>query len=62
MPAFFQSTLLIAPPLESYDWSSFTTQLGTVANVQSVNASLAIQLANAWIWQHEKGLYCLVTV
>lgn len=47
-----KSTLLIAPPLESYDWSSFTTQLGSVAKVQLVNASLAIQLANAWLWQH----------
>jgi hypothetical protein len=58
----FQSTLFIAPPLESYDWSCFTTQVATVANVQLVNASLAIQLANAWLWQHKSGLYFLIGI
>jgi hypothetical protein len=33
-----------------------------VANVQFINASLAIQLANAWICQHKNGLYFLITV
>ncbi|XP_021934207.1 folylpolyglutamate synthase, mitochondrial-like isoform X3 [Zootermopsis nevadensis] len=54
-----KSTLLIAPPLASYDWSSFKSEFGMVANVQFVNASLAIQLANAWICQHTTGIHQL---
>jgi hypothetical protein len=55
LTALFQSTLFIAPPLESYDWSSFKMNLGAVTNVQLVNASLAVQLANAWMCQHKNG-------
>ncbi|XP_069689535.1 folylpolyglutamate synthase, mitochondrial-like isoform X2 [Periplaneta americana] len=51
-----KSTLLICPPLESYDWSSFAPQLENVASVQVLNASLAIQLANAWMWQQTNGV------
>lgn len=52
-----KSTLFIAPPLESYDWSSFKMNLGAVTNVQLVNASLAVQLANAWMCQHKNGMH-----
>jgi len=53
--ALFQSTLFIAPSLRSYDWSSFKMNLGAVTNVQLVNASLAVQLVNAWMCQQKKG-------
>jgi len=51
----FQSTLLIAPSLKSYDWSACRMNLGAVTNVQLVNASLAIQLTNAWMCQQKNG-------
>jgi folylpolyglutamate synthase len=57
-----KSTLFIVPPLKSYDWSSFRMNLGDVTNVQLVNASLAIQLANAWMYQQKNGIHSPVGV
>jgi len=38
---------LETPPFDKYNWN--TSELGTLSTVQEINASLAIQLTNAWI-------------
>nr|CAD7434075.1 unnamed protein product [Timema monikensis] len=41
--------LLVAPPLDSYDWGQHPLELGVSSQGQLLNASLALQLANTWM-------------
>lgn len=49
-----QTTLLEAPPFNKYNWYVNTSELGVFNTAQEINASLAIQLANAWINRKNK--------
>uniref|UniRef100_A0A2S2NRM7 tetrahydrofolate synthase n=1 Tax=Schizaphis graminum TaxID=13262 RepID=A0A2S2NRM7_SCHGA len=49
-----QTTLLEAPPFNKYNWYENTSELGVLSSAQEINASLAIQLANAWINRNNK--------
>lgn len=41
-----------------YNWYTNTSEIGILSAVQKINASLAIQLANAWInRKNTHGLY-----
>ncbi|XP_063216226.1 folylpolyglutamate synthase, mitochondrial [Bacillus rossius redtenbacheri] len=44
-----QCPLLVAPPLESYDWGLLSPELGVDSPGQLLNASLALQLTGAWL-------------
>nr|CAD7438441.1 unnamed protein product [Timema bartmani] len=44
-----QCPLLVAPPLDSYDWGQHPLELGVSSQGQLLNASLALQLANTWM-------------
>ncbi|XP_060838106.1 folylpolyglutamate synthase, mitochondrial isoform X1 [Rhopalosiphum padi] len=49
-----QTALLEAPPFNKYNWYENTSELGVLSTAQEINASLAIQLANAWINRNNK--------
>lgn len=48
--------LFEAPPLEDYNWQGKSIELGIEGKVHRLNASLALQLSNAWmIKKNAKG-------
>lgn len=44
-----QCGLQVCPPLQHYGWSQHPIHLGLSGEVQQTNASLALQLAHAWL-------------
>ncbi len=52
-----QSPLSLAPRLEDYDWGSHEIQLGIHGYMQYLNASLALQLCNIWLHNHDKSKF-----
>ncbi|XP_066994340.2 folylpolyglutamate synthase, mitochondrial isoform X2 [Anabrus simplex] len=44
-----QCPLLMVPPLEAYIWDKNVAELQLSSSVQALNASLALQLVNAWL-------------
>ncbi|XP_076343346.1 folylpolyglutamate synthase, mitochondrial-like isoform X2 [Tachypleus tridentatus] len=47
-------SLHVVPPMETYEWSTHSLKLGIPGAVQSVNASLALQLTKMWLNQRNK--------
>ncbi|KAK7789475.1 hypothetical protein R5R35_012344 [Gryllus longicercus] len=47
--------LEVVPPLEEYDWGIVDVMLPHSKRVQTLNASLALQLANAWMLRRKSG-------
>jgi len=45
---------LEAPSFNKYNWNTNTSELGVLNTAQEINASLAIQLSNAWINRNNK--------
>ena len=45
----------MAPKLEDYDWGSNEIKLGIHGIMQYRNASLALQMCNIWLRDHEKS-------
>jgi len=45
---------LEAPPFSKYNWYENTSKLEILNTAQEINASLAIQLANAWVNRNNK--------
>nr|CAD7413469.1 unnamed protein product [Timema poppensis] len=50
-----QCPLLVAPPLNSYDWGQHPLELGVSSQGQLLNASLALQLANSWMLSQSRS-------
>ncbi|KAL4143021.1 hypothetical protein QTP88_005400 [Uroleucon formosanum] len=49
-----QTTLLEAPPFSKYNWYENASKLKVLNTAQEINASLAIQLVNAWVNRNNK--------
>ncbi|XP_022248044.1 folylpolyglutamate synthase, mitochondrial-like isoform X1 [Limulus polyphemus] len=47
-------SLHVVPPMETYEWSTYPVELGIPGAVQSINASLALQLTKMWLNQRSK--------
>ena len=52
-----QCPLFVVPDLTQYDWGGQEVTLGIPGVMQTVNASLALQLAHVWIQDHNLSEY-----
>lgn len=50
-----QCPLQVVPPLSEYMWHGVKPTLGIAGSVQTLNASLALQLATTWMDSIAKG-------
>ena len=51
----YQNPIYQVPALESYDWDNDPISLGIHGDVQRINASLALQLCDTWMQDHDMG-------
>ncbi len=45
----------VAPGIEEYDWGNQPVELGIDGHIQGRNASLALQLCQIWLRDHDKS-------
>lgn len=57
IPLYFQCPLEIVPPLDQYTWPDLDSRQAALSLfwTQQLNASLALQLTNAWMKRNDKS-------